>query len=563
MDKTIKGKECRFVVHIPTRDVDIPDYHLIKETIHYTDGTSEPNLRMIENYQRPYWVSKMNARSYTQKKEWEDLDKLLMKEVTQSNLYRDIGRILNQNYIKNPKELLASPYIYGVDIDSTTFIKREYQVKYPDIKTPYTVSTLDIETDVINGTKDIIMCTVTYKNEITTVVLKSFIEHIPDYESKLNQRIHKYIGDYIEKANLIIKTLVATDPVELIKLIFNKLHIWKPDILAIWNINYDIPEILRVLEKYHADPKIYLCDPSIPYNQRVCRYREGQTKKVTASGQVKPLNPALQWHTLDLTASFYVLDAMCVYRRLRIAKQEEPSYALNAILDKELGIRKLSFTETDQYSGLKWHQVMQSDYKLEYIVYNIFDAYSMCELENKTTDLSYAMPSLANNTSFSKFNSQPKLISDAFFFFLFNNNQKVLGCTGRSPVIKTAEENDEESDDEVENYETLGLKGWICTLPSFMSVPGLPLIEEDPLIATNARGYVSDVDASAAYPTATSINNVSKENTYRELCTIKGVPEDVFKLQNLNFITGKVNAIEYTTTMLNGFKLTDFDNMLL
>ena len=110
---------------------------------------------------------------------------------------------------------------------------------------------------------------------------------------------------------------------------------------------------------------MYLCDPAVPYQYRVCRYKEGPTKKVTASGQQKPLNPALQWHTLELTASFYVLDAMCVYKRLRMAKQEEPSYALNAILDKELGIRKLSFTEAEQYSGLKWHQVMQQDFKLE------------------------------------------------------------------------------------------------------------------------------------------------------------------------------------------------------
>jgi len=58
-------------------------------------------------------------------------------------------------------------------------------------------------------------------------------------------------------------------------------------------------------------------------------------KKVTASGQVKPINPALQWHTLILTASFYVIDAMCVYRQLRMAAQEEPSN-LNYILQKEL-----------------------------------------------------------------------------------------------------------------------------------------------------------------------------------------------------------------------------------
>lgn len=95
-----------------------------------------------------------------------------------------------------------------------------------------------------------------------------------------------------------------------------------------------------------------------------------------------------------------------------------------------------------------------------------------------------------------------------------------------------------------------------------MTVSGLPLIEEDDHIATNIRGYVADLDASAAYPTGILIANVSKENTLRELCDIKGIEEEVFRLQNLNFVTGKVNAIEYVETMFNGAGLTDIENMV-
>lgn len=474
-EKKIISKECRFVVHVPTKQPDIPDVHFIKETVHYEDGTSAPNIRLVKDYKRPFWITKKNFQNHTQKKEWESLDRLLRKDVTQSELYFNIARMLNCFHIKNPKELLANPYVYGADVDSTTFIKRDYEIKYPEIRSPYSVSTLDIETNVLDDEKRIIMCTVTYMNKIYTVVDAKFMKGISNPIEYIMAKARKYIGEYIDKANLDIEVVLADDPVELIKKSFDKLHEWKPDILAIWNINFDMPQIIAELERGGADPKIYLCDPSVPYQFRVCKYVEGITKKVTASGLVKPLNPALQWHTLELTASFYVLDAMCIYRRLRIAKQEEPSYALNAILNKELGIRKLSFTETDQFSGLKWHQVMQQEYKGEYVIYNIFDAYSMVELENKTKDLSFSMPSLASNTPFTKFNSQPKLIADAFFFMLLNEKHCVLASTGRAPKAANEEtETDEEAEvDEdgvpLENYDSLGLAGWInkkCNLCS-------------------------------------------------------------------------------------------------
>ena len=95
-----------------------------------------------------------------------------------------------------------------------------------------------------------------------------------------------------------------------------------------------------------------------------------------------------------------------------------------------------------------------------------------------------------------------------------------------------------------------------------MSVPGLRLIKEDPTLATNIRAFVADLDASAAYPTGILIANVCKENTFREVCTIKGIDESVFRSQNLNFVTGKVNSIEYVESMFNGPGLMELENII-
>ena len=83
---------------------------------------------------------------------------------------------------------------------------------------------------------------------------------------------------------------------------------------------------------------------------------------------------------------------------------------------------------------------------------------------------------------------------------------------------------------------------------------GLPLIEEDSNMRTGIRGYVFDSDATAAYPSATSACNVSKETTKREIIDIQGIEEEVFRAQNLNLVLGKTNALEYVTIMFNAPK---------
>lgn len=556
------SRECRFVVHVPTRDRVTPDVHLIKEQIHYEDGITIPNIRVVKDYQRPVWITKERYRNHKQKKEWEDVDKLYRKNVTQSTMIFDIAKMLNMGYVKNPRDIMGNPYIYGADVHSTTFIKQSYKKRYPDgIKTPFSVATLDIETDVNNGTEDILMCTVAFNNKVYTVIDSNFLTGIANPVDQLHMTANKYLKEYVDDHDLQIEFDIANSPIDVVIKTFKKLHEWKPDILAIWNMNFDIPKILQQIEKAKIDPKDILCDPSLDRESRYCKYIEGTNKKITASGLVKPLSLSLQWHTLYLTASFYVIDAMCAYRRIRLAMPEKPSYSLDSILETELGKRKLRFEETNEYSGLVWHQVMQQQYKLEYCIYNIYDSYGMLELETKTKDLSYSLPSIVDSTPFNKASSQPSVIADNFFFYLYNEKQKVLACTGKTAEIATTFASENDDDEDEETYLPLSLKGWINTLNSHMLTHGLNLIEEDSSLYTNIRCFVSDLDASSAYPSALEVANVSKETTYRELSTIVGVEEKEFRYQNMNLICGPVNAVEYVSTMLDGIDLFDLNEL--
>ena len=53
------------------------------------------------------------------------------------------------------------------------------------------------------------------------------------------------------------------------------------------------------------------------------------------------------------------------------------------------------------------------------------------------------------------------------------------------------------------------------------------------------------------YPSDTLAANVSKDTTMREIVTIEGIDKDDFKLNNINLIFGKVNHVDYVTSMMN------------
>ena len=568
MKNKIVSRECRFVTHLPEIHNKRPDTHLIKEILHFEDGTSKPNLRRVVNYERPLWVTKEAYRNHKQKKEWEDESKLKMVMTTESNKGRLLSKLLNAPHMWNRgNELMANPYVYGADMLSRSFIKKEYLKKYPDIFTANTVCMLDIETDVVKGTKDILMITLVFGEKIFTVIDNDFVSGISDVKGNVLSCADKYIGEDIKENNLDIEIVVTNDKLDIVKVAFEQIHKWMPDFLAIWNMDFDINEITKYIIKHKGYPEDILCDPSLPPELRHINYKKGKTKKVTASGQTKPLNPSEQWHTLDLSASFYVIDAMCTYRRLRSPPgPEEPSYSLDFILGKELNLGKLKFDEANHVSpGLPWHVFMQSKFKIEYIVYNIFDAYAMEKLEKKNKDLSYTLPKFSNTSIFEKFSSQPKMIADAFFFYAKEEKNNIMGSVGfvRDTEVEMVEdEDDEDYVDTIENTGILSLKGWIVTLPSHMSAPGLKLLEDFPDIATNIRGYVADTDATAAYPTATEVGNVSKSTTVKELSKIKGIPEPIFRSQNMNLILGPVNSVEYATNMFKAPELEDILDLL-
>lgn len=490
--KVIK-RECKFVTHLQAIPDVRPDIHLVKEYETYEDGTRKSCLRIIPNFQRPFYVTKPHYQKYKQKKECEDIDRVNTFMSTESDLGKQCcSRLGGYKFVgkSNLWDAKESPYLYGVEIDSRTILKHMYAEKYPDSFTPYSVAVLDIETNV--DTEEIVLISVCNSNKVYVGILDSLLKGRDKILEQLNYLYKKHIPETDISKNITPEFIICGSEATLIKTIMAKTHEMQPDFLAIWNMNYDIPYIVSRCEVHGIKPEDIFSDPSVPEKWREFKYKEGQSSRTTASGVAKIFSPWEQWHVVKTCASYYIIDAMCSYYYVRVGGKQVPGgYSLNNILDFELGskYKKLKFDHLseDHVDGIDWHRYMIANHPLEYVIYNIWDVMSILELDNKTKDLSYSLPALSGDSSFDVFKSGPKKITDALHFFYLERN-KVLGLRNVSRF-----------EDKNKDRSLLGLDGWIQIMKaSRIRDLGLQILDEDNSIKTSIRGWLFDLDINSS-----------------------------------------------------------------
>lgn len=542
----VVGMECKHAVYIKADPSDygaIPDdLAFVKEVVHLKDGRRIPRTRRLVNFKRPFYITKPGFRKHKEKKEWEDLEKLDKFECTQAEMVRAIKRALNiVGNVHTLKKLGRSPYLYGSDITSTALIKRWYQDTWPGVNSPNQVAVLDLETDVVKGTDDPIYGSVTFKKKAILVATHQFAGHIENFEERMREYYYKRVAEIeqIASREIELEVVMADSPLELIQILINRCHVWMPDFVAIWNMNFDIPRILDTIAKYGGDAGDIFSDPSVPPKFRKAHYKEGPAKKIAASGREEALHWVDRWHTLHAPASFYVIDQACVFRKLRVAKGREPSYALDAILQKHTDVRKLKNEKADQMAGLEWHVYMQKHEPFEYGVYNLVDCIT-CEIldeQPKVGDLRVSISMQCGHSDYDKFPSQPRRSVDDLHF----------KCLSLGKVIASTPDDIETEFDKL----TVTIKNWIITLPAHLVVDnGITAIEECPDLRTLIRIAVYDLDVSSAYPTGEDVLNCSKETTVAERVKVKGVEEQVIRNAGINLTAGTVNAAEIVCSVM-------------
>ena len=65
----LKGTQCRNVVYCKNPKHLDYDLHLVKVTDYYQDGTKEPKVKLVKDFNKTFWVTNRKNRHYKQKKE--------------------------------------------------------------------------------------------------------------------------------------------------------------------------------------------------------------------------------------------------------------------------------------------------------------------------------------------------------------------------------------------------------------------------------------------------------------------------------------------------------------
>ncbi len=529
-------REAKLVQHFSEREVG-EDTHIIREKLIHPDGKVTRDIRIVKDFQRPFWITKEMFRNHKEKKEVELKDRTYEFKSTQSRLAENIARRLGDQYVytgkPNLRLLKESPYLYGIDVDARTIIKHKYLSKY-DTVTFNEVAAFDIEKNIL--TDEIIVASLASKKGIFVGILSKLIWKEKEPITKLKQMYDKYIPD-VDIKNTPLEFKIFSNELELLKWIFKQANNLDIDLLAIWNINYDIPEILDTLRKYEVDPADIFHYDKIPSKYKYFNFKEGTKTKVTASGRVVPKNPEEIWSTVKSSSNFYIIDAMAAHRYVRAGGATVPGgYSLDNILKEEGVAQKLKFDTGSVNQGAEWHIYMVKNKPLEYIIYNIWDTMSMLVLDDKTEDLKYVIDLLLGVSHYDIFNSGPKRIIDAYYFFVLSKGY-VLG-------VKPSNVDTEDK--------LLGLDEWIVTLPGYRIIDnGAYALEEGNFIRTNIRTHICDIDAVSSYPSNIRAANVSKDTTHRELLAIEGKNKSEFKIENINLMFGPINSVQYCRNMFN------------
>lgn len=550
------GIEPKHVSYARAHDGSPHDILAVKEVIHLKDGRRIPRLRLVEDYKRPFWITHKGRRTHTEKKDYEYVSNLQAYSSTQVELAKNIVNIL-KDYSSGPnppiRRLARSPYLYGVDISSTALIKNDYRQRWPDLISPNRVAGGDIETNVHSRNGEIICMSVTHKENVSIFYLAEWVSDIDDPIGRTRAMAEEHIGDTLKARNITeIEVVICKTPAEIVVEATKRLHQWKPEFWSFWNIDFDLTHMIRMLEQENIDPADVFNSPEIPSQYRYfdpngrgdLGYRRGPTQKVTASGRSISIAIEDRWNWVSHLAEFQMIDAMPVYRNLRLAAGKDSSYALDYILEKELGITKLKFDVVQHLSGLRWHEEMQKHHKIEYGVYNIFDSISLELLDEKTNDLALNISLFSKNSDYRNFNSNPKrLIDDLHFWYLRQSNPCVIGSS--------SDEMASELDKHVIDH-----SDWIVTLPSYMVGPGgLECVKEFPGYKTIIFGHVVDLDIVATYPRVSQLLNISRETCTMEFSKIQGITEHHRREVGVNLMAGPVNAVEICEKILGAPEL--------
>ena len=484
--------------------------------------TWDDNLAIYQDPQRPFWVTKEAFRDHVYKKEFEDIDKCDQIVCHDSELEERLELALGYapSFRKRRlRQLCNSPYVYGADIDTETLIKQSYVNRVPVGKVAqFSKGNFDIEAEVRDDHR-INIITFIHEHQIYTAALKEYCKiHNEDgsvkeaTEEDCCNVIYDKLGYYFAEHKFELNFYIARDEVDLITWIFKKIHLHKTDYIGVWNMNFDLPHILKRLEELHVDPAPIMCHPDVPEEYKFVYFHED--KKATQHFTDK-------WHWMTIAGYSQFIDSMCLYARLRKVSGRESSYSLDDISTKELGHGKLHF------GSLTNHWYLQNYKFLDYIAYNVNDVLIMQLMEWKNNDMG-ALCGLTGMSLLSQFSKQTIMVkNDAY------NYGRKAGKVPASASMNMMTE-----------YDGMMGKAGGTVLPPDKAIGMRINAVREFQRPTLVFAMNNDLDVTSTYPSIVSAFNISKETSLATVIGINGHPLQDTELFFGGITQPKINAMQ-------------------
>ena len=517
-------------------------------TVIYKDiVTDQKKVIHITNPEIEVYIVKPQYRDYDYYRDWFEIAKCDAVKVHYRTRWSELAKIMHIS----KEEARTSKYIFGADIEIENYYLMQFVHEYHTDKQPkLSCGYLDIENDIITldrfpeyGETPINL--VTYvdgatKNAYTFILCKDDIpdsyylpslrkdldarelqsglyeqiEHFKMHQDEFMKEVHEMFDDSYG-SDFEYHFLMFEDELELIKTLWKVIHACENDYIQIWNMPYDMQNLMLRPLKLGADPNDIIPDERI--NPRF---------NIVFEEDKNPVAHKRKHICKTYTLSTFV-DDMVQYAGIRSGRGKLPSTKLTDIAQAELQDSKLDYSEEGEIRYLFYLNFKKA------IIYNLKDVLLQYGIENKTSDMTTIYSRLYNNLCFPHQSfTTTKIVLYSFTMFCFqrgyaigtNRNKfnrdkppvdyhKLVGQMDHE--TEEYEEYDlieldvfEEEEDDASKKKKKKYQGAFVMNPLYMQPTGVEILNQP---AKYVHEYVADEDIGAEYPTAASIGNMCNE----------------------------------------------------
>ena len=500
------------IYYYPCKETNFKDYyHLILKNV----NTNEKVLLTIEEPVLNVYSVKHQYRNYNYYpmfKKLSECDKVVIKR---KDLLKEIAKLGGDKYIdfynecrknrlnKYIRNLHKCPYILGSDYDPEDYARIEWNLNYMDKKVNRSLSKmyLDIEVDGIDivgipeaGSCPVNACSIVDEESRTVYVLllkNSGYKGQEDFENNIDEFIEECHDNFDDNFGSFEYVFYMFDEeIKLIKGIFGIINKLKRDFVLIWNIDFDIPFMIKRIKELNYEPKDIMC--SSDFNVKKLKYKK----------DVNHFDLKHKKNVFEISSYSVYIDQMDLYIKIRKSQSELKSFKLNKIAQDEIGDTKYDYHEDGDIKTLPYNNYRK------FVLYNIKDTLLQYGINKKTHDVDTLFSRAYDNvTKYSSVFSQTVFLKNRSYLEYYEQGLIIGNNSNTKYEESTYDEADKKNEDKDDdnNTEGVGYEGAIVGDPKNIEASGILI---NSVRSKYIHDDVIDLDATAMYPSIQRAHNI-------------------------------------------------------